>query len=173
MDAKDFLQDPDMWVDKLPQPYRLTADILNDFLEHVWGRIRENELLKQRAAARGRVPHNSKSVLLCEEELTHVCAGLACASGGRVVVGNGMSVCMLRCGAGGEETKDSVSTPVDECARVEVEEKVSLAKVVEQMNINSPIIKLAVIENGHLLVVIMQLATGISLYSFCISRNLS
>lgn len=165
MDAKDFLQDPEMWEDKLPQPYRLIDNILNDFLELTWARIEERELLRQRDAVQVKVPSCAEGVVLYEELLTEVCGGVGCGEEEVVVVGNAMSVCLLPCDwnsnadAGGksEEVMDAVMcTPSDECTKVEKE--VHLAEV---LDMNSPISRLAVIQNRDVLVVMVQLATGI------------
>ena len=36
----DFLQDPELWVDQLPQPFRMIDDILLGMLENAWDRNR-------------------------------------------------------------------------------------------------------------------------------------
>ena len=161
MDTKDFLQDPEMWEDKLPQPYRLINNILNDFLDLIWVKIEKKELLRQRAAAKVKVPSGTEGVVLCQQVLTEVCGGIGCGEEEVVVVGNGMSVCVLTCDwnpndsdGKSEGVMDVVMNTHDECTNVE-------KKHLEVVDMNSPISRLAFVQKSDVLIVAVQLATGI------------
>lgn len=168
MDNKDFLQDPEMWVDKLPQPYRLVDSFLNRLLDVTWDKIEERELLRQRAAAQVQVPSGAGGVVLCEDVLMQVCGGVECGEGTVTVVGNGTSVCALRCGWSGDDSDRSedvmqivVCTPSDVCTVKKLEKKVEYAEVLEQMNMDSSINKLSVVQKSGVLMIMVQLDTGI------------
>lgn len=51
----DYLQDPELWRDELPQPFRMINDVLQDLLDSTWNSILEAERKKREEASRPRV----------------------------------------------------------------------------------------------------------------------
>lgn len=94
-DMDDYLQDPEMWGARLPQPYRMIDKILKDILEEAWARIEERQVQALREAARVKVPEGTSGRVVCEEVLTE-CRGGVCAGRELVVVGNGNSICVVQ-----------------------------------------------------------------------------
>ena len=52
----DYLQDPELWVDRLPQPFRMIDGILQDLLANAWETIETRELQRETARTRVRIP---------------------------------------------------------------------------------------------------------------------
>ncbi len=63
-DSRDYLLDPELWLDKLPQPYRLVDDVLQGFLDEVWAAIERREVCKRGEEGRVKIPELSGSRLL-------------------------------------------------------------------------------------------------------------
>lgn len=89
-DSRDYLQDPQLWLDRLPQPFRMIDDLLQELLERSWQavEVRERQLEKERA--RGRIAE-----IVAEATVRGVQNVLAVSEGrdGRVVfVGGGDGV---------------------------------------------------------------------------------
>ena len=72
----DYLQDPELWRDELPQPFRMINDVLQELLDIAWNSIREAEQEKREEASKPRV---SQLVPCCGLEVPcvrcHVTAG--------------------------------------------------------------------------------------------------
>lgn len=93
--SRDYLQDPAMWGDRLPQPYRMIDRILNNLLIDTWDLIQRKVIFKQREAAHVQVPESRNGWVLCRDELREACGGVG--SGRDVLfVGNGNHVCAMR-----------------------------------------------------------------------------
>lgn len=73
---EDYLQDPELWRDELPQPFRMIDDVLQELLGIAWSRILEVEQQKREETAR---PPTSRLVPSCGLEVPgmrcHVTAG--------------------------------------------------------------------------------------------------
>ena len=52
----DYLQDPELWLDRLPQPFRMIDGFLQDLLSRTWEAIEARELERQRERVRVRIP---------------------------------------------------------------------------------------------------------------------
>ena len=54
--SEDYLQDPELWLDRLPQPFRMIDGILQDLLANTWETIETRELQRETARTRVRIP---------------------------------------------------------------------------------------------------------------------
>jgi len=97
MDDMDYLQDPEMWEDKLPQPYKTINRILRNVLEKTWIKIEEREIVRTREEARVKIPTGAVGVLLYDSVLVEVCGGIFCGDDSLMVVANDTTVYVLRC----------------------------------------------------------------------------
>ena len=97
MEDMDYLRDPEMWEDKLPQPYKTINRILRKVLEKTWLKIEEREIARTREEARVKIPTGAIGVLLHDRVLVEVCGGIVSGDNSLLVVGNGTTVCVLRC----------------------------------------------------------------------------
>lgn len=79
---KDYLQDPELWRDELPQPFRMIDAVLQELLGIAWNSILEAERQKREEASR---PRTSPLVPSFELEVPgvrcHVTAGSALVVG--------------------------------------------------------------------------------------------
>ena len=79
---KDYLQDPELWRDELPQPFRMINDVLQELLSIAWSSILAVEQQRREEAAR---PRTSRLVPSCSLEVPgmrcHVTAGSALLMG--------------------------------------------------------------------------------------------
>ncbi len=82
----DYLQDPSLWSDQLPQPYRMLDRLLHELLLGAWEMIEWRETERRREAAKVRIPEI--------EECSRVALGDELAYGGG-------GVCSVRCGREG------------------------------------------------------------------------
>jgi hypothetical protein len=132
---QDYLQDPELWEDTLPQPYRMIQHIIDVLLEDTWGYIEHLEVCRQQEAAQVQVP-STKGELWCEEVLTQSHGGV---HGGRgvVFVGNSRSIFVLRCDL--ESTGD---------------------EVIAEQNLQQDVISLEVVQKGDIHFVLVQHTTG-------------
>ncbi|XP_064390238.1 WD repeat-containing protein 93-like [Halichondria panicea] len=98
-DSRDYLLDPELWLDKLPQPYRLVDDVLQGFLDEVWAAIERREVCKRGEEGRVKIPELSGSRLLPGSQGTTI---VSSDGGGHVILGSphGLTVCELQ---GGDE----------------------------------------------------------------------
>lgn len=73
-DANDYLQDPSMWWDSLPHPFRLINDILQDLFEESWGEIEvRDKLEKERETNSRRIKCSEEATLMsCIPEATQL-----------------------------------------------------------------------------------------------------
>ena len=97
-DTEDFLQDPEMWGDKLPQPYRMIDRILKELLESVWDCIEQRELERQRENTRVKLPEGNAGSVLRRDVLKAAHGGVG---RGReaVFVGNEKSIYVVKSAA--------------------------------------------------------------------------
>ena len=97
-DAEDYLQDPELWIDELPQPFRMLDNLLNEVLYRSWEVIESNELERRRKAAQVRIPEVSEwtAVSAIDE---HTLGGVGVVQCGReryVFVGGSRGLLVLR-----------------------------------------------------------------------------
>ena len=59
-DPNDYLQDPELWRDRLPQPFRMIDNILQDLLYRSWEEIERREVERRKEAARVKIPEISE-----------------------------------------------------------------------------------------------------------------
>lgn len=97
-DAGDYLQDPELWEDQLPQPYRMIDHLLNSMLDNTWQQIEQSEIHNQQATAQVQVPEGTSGWPWCRDVLTTSHGGV-CAGRGVVFVGNGKNVLVMGCGS--------------------------------------------------------------------------
>lgn len=78
-DRVDYLQDPALWEDHLPQPYRMIEHIINQMLDDTWECIVQNEIYVLGEATRVKIPEGTNGRVVCEDVLTQslgdVCGG--------------------------------------------------------------------------------------------------
>ena len=91
-DPRDYLSDPALWFDSLPQPFRMIDQLLSDILETTWETIEGQEARRERDRLKFRVPLCSGFELV--EDVTGarcVCCGqrdvvfVGCSDGLRVL----------------------------------------------------------------------------------------
>ncbi len=63
-DSRDYLLDPELWLDKLPQPYRLVDGVVQCFLEEVWEVIERREVCRRGEEGRVKIPELSEGSVL-------------------------------------------------------------------------------------------------------------
>ena len=97
-DADDYLQDPEMWGDRLPQPYRMIDRILNQLLDTVWERIEHRQVLHQRENAKVKLPDSNPGSVMCRDVLTSAHGGV-CRGREVVFVGSGKSLYVVKSAA--------------------------------------------------------------------------
>ena len=68
----DFLQDPALWVDRLPQPFRMIDEVLQELLENAWEVIETRDVQRQLEQARVRAPEVSDAQLITTAEVCHI-----------------------------------------------------------------------------------------------------
>lgn len=54
--SDDYLQDPELWLDRLPQPFRMIDGVLQDLLSRTWEAIETRELQRETERTRVRIP---------------------------------------------------------------------------------------------------------------------
>ena len=54
--SDDYLQDPELWVDHLPQPFRMIDGLLQELVSRTWDEIESRELQRQTERAKVRIP---------------------------------------------------------------------------------------------------------------------
>lgn len=94
----DYLQDPGLWVDDLPQPFRMLDNLLKDVLYRSWEAIESREMEREREAARVKIPEISewaRVAALDECSLGEVCA-IQCSEEGYVFIGGGRGFVVVR-----------------------------------------------------------------------------
>ena len=174
MDDRDYLQDPEMWEDKLPQPYKTINRILRDILKDTLTRIEEREVMRRREEARVKIPSGADGVLLCKKVLMKACGGIECGEDSVVVVCNGMSVCALRYHWTNSEspqqntehstrqTGSTESTPAGHRETVADCEANAIphAKILNEMNVKHSIIRLTAVQKKDGLIIMVQFDKG-------------
>ena len=76
----DYLQDPALWSDQLPQPFRMLDRLLHELLHRAWEMIEWREMERQREAAKVRIPEVEKwSRISGEDELAREGEGGLCS----------------------------------------------------------------------------------------------
>lgn len=134
-DAEDYLQDPELWEDRLPQPYRMILHILDILLDDTWDHIEHLEVRRQQEAARVEVPKGTNGTIWCREVLSQSQGGV-CGGRGVVFVGNGKSVLVMGCGL---ETS---------------------GQILAQHDLQQEVSALAVVQRGEGHIVLVQQKTG-------------
>ena len=76
----DYLRDPELWRDELPQPFRMINDVLQELLSIAWNNILETERQRREEASR---PRTSQLVPYVELEIPGV---RCCVTAGSVLV---------------------------------------------------------------------------------------
>lgn len=133
--AEDYLQDPEMWEDMLPQPYRMIHHIINILLDDTWDYIEHLEVHRQQEVAQVRVPVGTNGEFWCKDVLTQSHGGV-CGGRGVVFVGNDRSVMVMRCGP---ET---------------------FGQVLIQQNLQQEVSNIEVVQRGEAHIVLVQHKTG-------------
>lgn len=163
MDDRDYLQDPEMWEDKLPQPYKTINKILRGILQEAWVRIEEREVTRKREAAQVRIPSGAAGVVLGGSILENVCGGIQCGNDSLLVVGNGTSVCAVKYYWTDSEsvkqksdhsTIGSADSIAGDC------DKNLHAEIITELNLKHKIIRLAAMQQEDVLVIFVQLEKG-------------
>ena len=54
--SEDYLQDPNLWRDQLPQPFRMIDYLLGELYSNAWDDIERREIEREHIAARVKVP---------------------------------------------------------------------------------------------------------------------
>lgn len=54
--SEDYLQDPELWLDRLPQPFRMIDGLLQELLSRTWEAIETRELQRETERTRVRIP---------------------------------------------------------------------------------------------------------------------
>ena len=62
-DSKDYLLDPDLWLDKLPQPFQMIDEVLQEFLDQVWEKIESRDIVRKQEEACVKVPEFSDGLV--------------------------------------------------------------------------------------------------------------
>ena len=52
----DYLQDPELWLDRLPQPFRMIDGLLQELLALAWDEIESRQIVHESERARVRIP---------------------------------------------------------------------------------------------------------------------
>ena len=100
-DQEDYLQNPELWGARLPQPYRMIEKILNKLFEETWDLIEQRQVLTQQALAKVKVPGGPPGAVLCADVLSKANGGV-CSNKDLVFIGNDNTLCVLGV-ADGEE----------------------------------------------------------------------
>lgn len=101
-DLGGFLQDPALWVDRLPQPFRTIDDVLQELVSSAWEAIEARKTQKERDQARVHVPKAADVQLLSGVE------GVNAINSGRgrlVFVGSSSGLTVLDARGGAEEER--------------------------------------------------------------------
>ena len=93
---QDYLQDPELWEDRLPQPYRMIQRIIEAFLDDTWEYIEHLEICRQQEAAQVKIPEGTKGEFWCKETLNQSHGGV-CSGRDVVFVGNDKHIFVVRC----------------------------------------------------------------------------
>ena len=70
--SKDYLLDPELWLDKLPQPFQMIDRVLHEFLDEVWELIESRAVVRRQEEARVRIPEVTGGQILRESETAAV-----------------------------------------------------------------------------------------------------
>ena len=101
-DLGGFLNDPALWVDRLPQPFRAIDEVLQELFAGAWEAIEARSIQREQEQARVEVPEtNDADLVAAVEGVNSVSSG----RGGLVFVGgsSGLSVLCAREGEKGAE----------------------------------------------------------------------
>ena len=111
-DPRDYLQDPDLLTDKLPQPFRMLDKLLKDILYKTWERIEVRAVEREREAARVKIPEVSewKKVTTADDRdsVGEVCL-LECSEEGYVFAGGQHGFTVLRTAEGSDNDLELVA----------------------------------------------------------------
>lgn len=143
-DREDYLQDPEMWGARLPQPYRMVDHILNELLHEAWNHIEHGEICRQQEAAKVKIPGGTSGRVVCGDTLTESYGGL-CSGTDVLFIGNGKSVCVM-----GRGTSD--------------DDELGLGKIIAQCELEHNVNRLAVVQRNEVYIVLTQHFTGMYKY---------
>lgn len=101
-DLGGFLQDPALWVDRLPQPFRTIDDVLQELVSSAWEAIEARKTQKERDQARVHVPKAADMKLLSGVEGVNA---INSGRGGLVFVGSSSGLTVLDARGGAEEER--------------------------------------------------------------------
>ena len=138
MEEGDYLSDPEMWNDKLPQPFRAVDHVLNGLLDAAWGNIEYSMMEREQKLAQVMVPEGASGRVVCGNELTLSNGGVY--SGQDVTfIGNGNHVYVVRC--------RSVSSGNEE--------------IITRYDVRNEVLSLAVVSKSGVHVIITRLLQGL------------
>lgn len=97
-DPGDYLQDPDLLIDQLPQPFRMLDNLLKDVLYRSWEMIEQRQVERAREAARVKIPEVSewKRVSAVNQHEMGGVNLVECSSEGYVFAGGSRGFSVLR-----------------------------------------------------------------------------
>ncbi len=75
-DVEDYLQDPEMWEDRLPQPYRMINQVLNELLDRVWECTQHRAVVQHKEKTQVKLPDSNPGSIMCREVLTSAHGGV-------------------------------------------------------------------------------------------------
>lgn len=79
--SKDYLQDPELWLDKLPQPFKMIDGVLQQFLDVVWEEIESREMTRSQEEAQVKVAELSDCLSVVGSEGVKLVGYVLCLSG--------------------------------------------------------------------------------------------
>lgn len=93
----DYLQDPSLWSDQLPQPFRMLDRLLSELLHRAWDEIEWREAERQREAAKVRIPEIDEwSRIPGEDEMARDVCSVQCGAEGYVFTSGSTGLSVLR-----------------------------------------------------------------------------
>lgn len=101
----DYLQDPELWTDDLPQPFRMLDNLLKDVIFRSWEMIESREKEREREAAQVKILEISEwtrvnAVDQCGLGAVHA---IECGKEGYVFIGGSHGLCVLKAQEDGSE----------------------------------------------------------------------
>ena len=145
IDAESYLQDPDMFQDRLPQPYRMIEHVLNDLIEDAWEKIIEREAARERELAAVKIPESTSGEAIGGDDWGHMYGGM-CYGKDVLFIGNNSSVLAIKSKASEDRNED--------------EDDEETAKDPLEMQLKSEIQGLAVVHRSEMDIIVAQLASG-------------
>ena len=94
-DVEDYLQDPEMCGDRLPQPYKMIERVLNELLDMAWESIEHRAALQQRQKAEVKLPDSNPGSIMCKDVLKSARGGV-CKGREVMFVGSGKCIYVIK-----------------------------------------------------------------------------